>query len=222
MSVSVLNDWAGQTAGKPTGSLTISAGSGRVLWVVYFAELSGTHTFTSITVGGQSPTTSKVEESADHADTFIWSWFWDEAAIAAMSGTTLTLTESGTPSKHDWDYIVFQGALDGAEYATSVDIASADTADITTTSASTSDDFLAVAFNRTAASRDVTDYDTLTQGWQFNTDYSIGVADGAGGDDTTTLTGDGISDDWFVQLLHMKAGTSGMLIRQQHEGLLNG
>ena len=223
MAVAVLNDWTGNTVAAPSGSLTISAGSDRLLWLVYIAEVSSTHTFTSITVGGQSPTGSLVEVSPDSAEQYIWSWFWDETAIAAMSGTTVAFSKSGTASKHVWDYIVFSGANAGAEYATSVTESSAANTSISTASNSSVNDFIAVAINRSSANRDVTDYDNLTEGWQYNTNFTVAVADGAGGDDTVALTGDGFSGDWFTQLLHIKASTSSpMMMKALHEGILNG
>jgi hypothetical protein len=204
MSVSVLDDWTGLTVGAPTGSASISAGPRRLLWLVYAAETGGTHTFTSITVGGVSPTGSLLEESTASPDNFIWSWYWDEAAIAAMSGTTITLTKGGTPVTHVWDYIVFQGAGGAPEYATSVEEVSSNDTAITAASETDIGDFIAVAINRSASARDVTDYDTLTEGDQYNTDFTVAVADGKGGDDTTDLTGDGFAGDWLVQLLHIK------------------
>jgi hypothetical protein len=223
MAVAVLDDWSGQTAGSPTGSLTISAGSDRLLWVVYFAETGGTHTYTSITVGTVAPTGTLVEESTASPNTFIWSWYWDEAAIASMTGTTASITKGGTPTVHDWDYIVFSGASDGAEYATSVDVATQANTSISTTSVSSVNDFIAVAINRESENRDITAYDNLTEGWQFNTDYSIAVADGVGGDDDVALTGDGFNGDWFVQLLHIKAAaaaTAAITMKHLHEAML--
>lgn len=203
MAVAVLNDWSGQTAGAPSGDPTISAGSDRGLWIVYFAEV-GVATFTSITVGGVSPTVSLIETSPDVSNQKIWSWYWDEAAIASMSGTTISFSKTGSATKHDWDYVVFSGATGGAEYGTSVSESSSADTSISTTSASTSSEFIAIAANRSSPNRNITAYDNLTEGWQFNTDYTIAVADGAGGDDAVALTGDGTAGDWFVQLLHIK------------------
>jgi len=223
MAVAILDDWSGQTAGQPNGSLTISAGSDRLLWVVFFCETGAVHTYTSMTVGTVAPTGSLIEESVASPNTFIWSWFWDEAAIASMTGTTVALTKGGTPTTVDWDYVVFSGASGGAEYGTSLDEASTSNTSISTTSVSSVNDFIAVAINRESANRDVTAYDNLTEGWQFNTDYTIAVADGAGGDDDVALTGDGISGDWLVQLLHIKAApaaTAAITMKHLHEAML--
>ena len=222
MAVSVLNAWSGQTAGSPdSASLTISAGSNRCLVLVYFSEVSS-FTYTSITVGGVAPTGTSIDENSSSTDNKTWSWYWDEAAIASMSGSTVALTKTGTPSKHDYDYAVFQGAAGGAEFGTTVESGSTDTIAPTTASASTSSDWIVVTNNRSSANRDIQSYDSLTQEWQFNTDYTISIADGAGGDDTETMTGDGIADDWLAQILHIKAGGSGMLARMLTEGQMNG
>ena len=227
MAVAVLDDWIGQTAGSPGGSLTISAGTagGRVLWIVYFQE-GGTKVYTSMTVGTVAATGELIEESPDTSGTHIWSWFWDEAAIASMTGTTVSFSFTGTATKHDFDYIVFEGALDGAEYATSTSSSGANNSSITNdATASTADDFFAIAINRSASARTVDAYENLTEGWQYNVDYTLAVADGAGGDDTETLTGDGFSGDWFTQMIHMKAGAASnppMMNRMMQEGHSNG
>jgi len=220
MAVAVLNDWAGANrAGSPNGSLTISAGSDRLLWIVNMVETGTTNSFTSITVGTVAPTGSLVEESTNVPNSFLWSWYWDEAAIASMTGTTVAFSKSGTPGTVDWDYIVFSGASGGAEYATSTDETAVNSS-ITLTGTSTADDMIAVAINRNASARDVQGYDTLTEGWQYNVDYTIAVADGAGGDDTISLTGDGFSGAWLVQALHVKSsgggggGAGGTMLKQ--------
>jgi len=208
VAVSILEAWHGQTAGDPEAAvLTIPGGSDRGLVLVYFAETAATFTFTSITVGGQSPTLTRISVSTATTDNYIWSWFWDETAIAAMSGTTVVLVKTGTPTKHDWDYAVYQDAPNGAEYATFTENASTDTLTPTTTSASTADDFLAVYNNRSSNNRDITDHDNLTQEWQFNTDYTISVADGVGGDDSVGMTGDGVDGNWMADLIHIKGSS---------------
>lgn len=220
MAVAVLDAWSGQTAGDPNSAvLGISSASDRVLVVVYFAEKSAPHGFTSITVGGVAPTGSRVETSSVSSITHIWTWYWDEAAIASMSGTTVAFSKTGTQIHHDWDYAVFSDVTGGAEYATSVD-ETATNSSISATSTTTADDWLIVFVNRESANRDVTDFDNLTEEWQFNTQYTCAVADGAGGDDDVALTGDGISGDWFVQLLHLKsaAAANPMMMRMMQEG----
>ena len=223
MAVSALNNWSGRQDGDPDGaSLTISAGSNRTLIMVYTAE-TGTHSFTSITVGGASATGQKISVSSIESNTHIWSWYWDETAIAAMSASaTVDLTKTGTPTHHDWDYAVFQG-VDSVTYATDTDVAASNTS-ISATSATSVNDWLVVAINRESANRDVTAYDNLTQEWQLNDQYTTALADGAGGDDDVALTGDGFSGSWLVQLMHLKAaGAAGpaILMKYLHEGMLN-
>lgn len=220
MAVAILDGWSGQTAGAPTGTLTVSSGSDRLLVVTYMAEV-GTASFTSFTIGGEAPTGSLVETSPDITNQKIWTWYWDEAAITAMSDFTVSFSKTGDASKHDWDYAVFSGATGGAEFGTSVSETSANSTSINTTSASSADDYIVVIINRSSPNRDVTAYDNLSEEWIFRTDYCIAVADGVGGDDTVALTGDATAGDWFVQLLHIKSTTASgnpMMTRMIHEG----
>ena len=227
MAVAILNDWAGLKVGSaPNGPITIDSGSDRLTFCTYIVETGGTHTYTSITLGGEAPTGTLVEESSASPDQFIWSWFWNETAVAAAIATSASpsfvLTKSGTPSSEVWDYITFSGASDGATFATSGESASANTLEVTTTSATSVNDWLIVAINRSSANRDMTDYDTLTEGWQHNTGYTAAVADGSGGDDATQVTGDGIAGDIFMQLLHIKAASAlgAQMIIHQHQAML--
>ena len=202
MAVSVLNAWQGQTAGDPSGSLTISAGTNRMLFIQYFAEKGNpSPSFTSITVGGQAPTGSSVlTEVHGGANQISWAWYWDEAAIAAMSGTTAVLTQSNAANTEDWDYVVLQDVAGGASFDTYASDSSTDTA--TVSLENTTDDWKIVTVNRTSPNRDVTSWDNVTQEWQFNTDYTVGIADALGdGTADTVVTGDGIGDDWIVQCL---------------------
>lgn len=226
MAVSILNAWGGQTAGSPNGaSLTISAGSDRLLVLSYMSEV-GAFTYTSITVGGVAPTGTRISVNSTTTNQKIWTWFWDEAAIASMSGTTVTLTKTGSPSKHDYDYAVYQGAAGGAEFGTDVESGSTTSLTPVTTSASVADDFIAVFNNRSSPNRDITGYDNLTEEWIFRTDYCISIADGAGGDDSVAMTGDATAGDWIAQILHIKSSAGGgsgstVLLRNTFEGYIN-
>jgi len=223
MAVTILDAWSGQTAGSPNAaSLTISSGSDRVLVLSYFAEV-GTHALTSITVGTVAPTGSLVETSPDVSNQKIWTWYWDEAAIASMTGSTVALSKTGSASKHDYDYAVYQDVTGGAEFGTSVSSSSATSITVSTTSTSTSDDMIAVFANRSSANRDITAWDNLTEEWIFRTDYCIGIADGVGGDDDVLLTGDVTAGDIFVQLIHLKSAAAGnpTMIRMMTEEYLD-
>lgn len=75
-------------------SYTVSAGSNRILICAYHAEGAITADTVTVTWGGQAPTeklgTIHIENgSADLEQTY---WVWNESAIAAGSGTTVTFT----------------------------------------------------------------------------------------------------------------------------------
>lgn len=225
MAVAVLDPWSGQTAGSPSGSsLTISAGSGRMLWLVYMSEV-GAFTYTSLTCGGVAPTGELIDTNLDVPNQKVWSWYWDEAAIASFSGSAILLVKTGTPTKHDWDYQTWSGATGGAEFGTTVSELSAANTSISTTTPSSVNDAIAVAVNRSSPNRNITDFDNLTQAWQFNTDYTLAIAGGPGGDDDVAITGDGTAGDWMTQLLHVKQSASGspaITMKHLHESMLNG
>lgn len=223
MAVILLDDWNGFTSGSPTGSASITAGSSRLMWLVYIVEDTSI-TFNSMTVGGVSATGSQLSNNSSATEQYLWSWYWDETAITAMTSTSIALSKNGPTTKRVWDYATWDGVTGGAEYATAVQTGGATNSSISTVNPSSTNDMLAVAINRSAANRDVTAYDTLTEGWQRNTDFTTCVADGVGGDDDTALTGDGFSGDWLIQQLHMKASTAALaiLMKNLHEEMLNG
>lgn len=229
MAVSILNDWTGFTNGDPDGaSLTIGSSADRVLEVVYLAERAAGLTYTSITVGGQSPTGEKIAESSTtsvSAEQFLWAWYWDETAIAAMSASaTVVFNKTGSPvsSAEAWDYIVFAGVTGGAEFGDVVEDTAPNTV-VSTPSESGVNDWITVAINRSSPNRDVTAYDNLTEGWQYNGNFTAAVADGQGGDDAVALTGDGLSGDWQVVLLLLKAAAAagGAMSIHQHIAMLS-
>ena len=227
MAVTILTDWAGLKSGSPTGSATFGSSSDRVLFMVYMAERAASLTYTSITIGGEAPDGEVIAESSTtsvSAEQYIWAWYWEEATLAAMTSTGISLSKSATPANHVWDYITFAGAGGGAEFNANTVEASATNTSITSDNATSVNDFLVVMANRSADARNITAWDNLTEGWQHNTNFTAGVADGSGGDDTVSITGDGFSGDWMVALLRLisagATGTPAITMKHLHEVML--
>lgn len=106
---SPLVNWAGNVDADPSGSLTIPAGSNRLLMVVvqqqfnedFFGDVNP-----SLTVGGQSPTYTYDHAMDPKEDVRLTLWVWDEAAIATMSGTTAAYSDSQNVQTRLWSYAV--------------------------------------------------------------------------------------------------------------------
>ena len=204
MAASVLNAWSTPIfSADPTGSLTISAGSNRCLIVATQCERNS-YSVSTFTVGGQAYTYQyEVIETSTAPDLIGRFFIWNEAAIAAMSGTAVAYSDTvSVPGKHAWSYAVLQNVLQtslGADQFDTAFHASTNALDITTTSSS--DDYVVVGCTRLAASRDLTDWDTLSEiydGTDSNSFFRAALGAGAGGDNTTTVTGDGTADEMLL------------------------
>lgn len=102
--------------------------------------------------------------------------------------------------------------LDGVDQTTPVTIenngTNASTDSLALSSTSTSSDFDLVQIGRASGNRDITSWDTLTEGFQYNTGFTGGAAGGVG-DATITITGDGIADDMTYNHLVIAAAVAG-------------
>lgn len=204
MAAIILDAWSTPIfSADPTGSLTISAGSNRCLIVAQQAERNS-YSVSTFTVGGQSYTYQyEVIETSTAPDLIGRFFIWNEAAIAAMSGSAISYTDTvAVPGKFAWSYAVLQNVLQtslGADQFDTAFNASTDALDVTTTS--TANDYVVVSSTRLAASRDITNWDTLTEVYDStdsNSFYRASLGAGAGGDNTTTVTGDGTADEMLL------------------------
>ena len=195
MTVSVSDAWITPTDGTPNGVMTISAASERLAVLCYTAEHNGQLT-ENFSIGGVAPTGEHLEFWDNGTiDQHVYFWWWNESAIGAFSDNDIDGTFGGdTPNKHNWSFAVYAGVAQ-ANPVTSAG-GNTDTNVLNVSSASTSSDYDVIAVSRSSGSRDVTDWDSLTQQWSDADDgYWTGLAHSLGGDATITITGDGIADD---------------------------
>ena len=226
MAVSRVGSWAAVTQGTdPSGSVTIGAGSDRILIAVVSA-MKDLFNVSVFSIGGQAATGSYEEiDTTNSPDHVNYVYYWDEATIAAMSGSTISWTSDTTVGKFAFSYATFQGvdqvipfAVQGSSYS-----ASTDSFDVTTTSGA--DDYIIVSVVRSNANRDFTNWDSLTEVFDDGPVAGIryGAADGSGGDDITTITGDGTPDDMFAHALVLAStGSSSSIDSGTGRGILRG
>lgn len=112
MAVSKVQDWSTPLSSDPSGTATIGSGTSRVLIMTINYEFTGDFTTPTVTVGGQANTgVNKLfyDIPAAGDDLFVYIYYWDEAAIDAMSGSSISYSDSITPSKYAWSYATFNG-----------------------------------------------------------------------------------------------------------------
>lgn len=188
---SVARSWSALSSADPSGTVTIGSGDSRILVLAQTAEFSGAFS-ADCTIGGQSATGSySVDQAVVTAHLTINAWWWNDAALEAMSGNSISYSDNATLSKQHFSYITLSSADQASPIATStVYDSSTDSVDLTTTS--DANDHIIAIVARESGNRDITDWDTLTEAWDDGSDfYRSAGADGSGGDSTTTITGDG-------------------------------
>ena len=93
--IEILEDWT-----QGAQPVTVSAGDDRILLVsVSWEDQSGSTLISAMTVGGQAGTLMAEQTIVSGIQAGTSVYYWNEAEIAAMSGTTLSLTwTSGAPT----------------------------------------------------------------------------------------------------------------------------
>lgn len=212
MAVTAVNGWTAVAgASDPTGSPTISALTNGLVVLVQILENSSGITVSTMTMGGQSATGSDTIfwESGDTGDGTINVWWWDQSAVDLFSGTSISYTDDAVLTKRVFSVASFSGV----DQTTPVSTASASSETAATSydisSSSTAQDIDIVAIYRSSANRDIEAYDTLTEGFQWNTDMTAAVASGAGGDSTISITIDDIPFDLTHMHLILNAAAAG-------------
>lgn len=201
----VAQDWQPLINSDPAGTITIGSGANRLLVVVQTAENANSFTVNTMTVGGQAATGSySIDNATVAAHSTINAWWWDQTKLQAMSGNYISYSDDATLNKQHFNYITLKHVDQSSPVATSmVYQASTDEVDLATTS--NADDIILAIVARESGNRDIRNWDTLTEAWDDGSDnYRTAAADGAGGDNTTTITGDGISHNLLAMGLVIK------------------
>ena len=211
MSATRVAAWTKTEDGNPVGTVTIAAGSNRKFVVIVQAETTGQPTSNTFTIGGQTYTES-FEDYFDNGaqDCWLYAYIWNEAAIAAMSGSTISYNITGTQNARLWAYAMIQDTNQGVTFKSATQSSGSDTFNVTTTSSA--GDFIVVLSMAPNVSRDITNMDTLAEIYDVTPGpgtFAAHLGDGDGGDSTTTFTGDGTTGIYTAIGLVFAAAAAG-------------
>ena len=173
-----------------TGTLSVGAGSNRMLVFILMTEDSSRVTPSSFTIGGQAYSYSGSMYQDASPDNTINVHIWNEAAIDSMSGTAIVYYDDGNVNnKCAWAFATYKDVKQASPTITTNYVTGGKTFDLTTTS--TSNDMIVAAMIDKSANRHPFDTDSLTeQIEEHSAQMAISIADGAGGDNTTTVVND--------------------------------
>lgn len=192
------NPWFNETATIPNGTFILDGrhpspvNGGRVVVMFYVAALPDFTTFSgSVTIGGVSPTYSYVnnhEGSGEDWPTGVWIWMEDD--IQSFSGSTIATSGTWpTTTDEHWGYCAFMNVDQDVEPAVDYQESSGTQTTIDVDTTSTSDDIIIAISEGASSTVSYTSADSMDV--LLDVDFGSGrlcVAEGPGGDNTTTLT----------------------------------
>ena len=192
MPATISQAWAHNVDSNPNGSVTIGGGSNRALLGYLSAEHGAGTPVPVITVGGQAETIEYIFETEDGADDmYVFMFLWNEAAVAAMSGSTISWSSGQSLTKRGWGFATYQDVDQSSFPKGQAELASTSggtTIDIGSTSVS-GDRIIVASMNKGGIAHSA--WDTLAESQDANVDSGnaqVGLGEGNGGDGTTTVT----------------------------------
>ena len=192
MAATVLDAFVSEIDADPNGAPTISAGSNRAALLCVHAEHGVSSLVVStMTIGGQTYTSAEELELNDGVlDMYLYRYEWNEAAIAAMSGTAIVYVDDETLTSRGWSFGTYQdvdqGSFPKGTYTAGAQT-NVTTLDVTTTSVS--GDRVVVFGMLKNVSSNYSTWDTLSEVVAVSpSGMEMGVGEGNGGDGTTTVT----------------------------------
>jgi hypothetical protein len=217
MAVARAAAWDANNFNEPTGTVPPEAGSDRLLVVMQLGKLNGGFTVSTFTIGGQTfDEEHEILVDDGVSDVYVKFYVWKEAKIAAMSGSTISYTDDATQSNTMFTYATFTG-VDQTTPTTFTTYGSTSTDSATLTTTSTANDYIVIGTARNPLARDVTDWDTLTELFDTGSaDFRQAAADGAGGDNSSVLTGDGTAGSWAAGALVIHAVSTSVPVFLHH------
>ncbi len=224
MPVTILDAFTSEIDAEPNGSPTISAGAKRAAILCVHAEHGLSLSVSVMTIGGQTFTSSEELEIDDGVDDmFLYRYEWNEAAIAAMSGTTIAYTDDQTLTKRGWSFGTYQD-VDQASFPkgtfTANEIGSVTTIDVVTTSVA-GDRIIVFAMAKNPAILYST-WDTLSEVVDVGpSGMQMGVGEGSGGDSPTTVTSS-VGSSQVLNAIVLGAASNPMMVKMMQESHLNG
>ncbi len=193
MAATVLDAFTSEVDAEPNGSPTISSGSKRAALLCVHAEHTATIAVSTMTIGGQTYTQAYEFEQADGVDDmFVYVYLWSESAISSMSGTTISYTDDQTLTKRGWSFGTYQGVNQASfpKGQAQVGVTGNETSTDITTTSNSGDRIIVFAMAKNPATLYST-WDTLSEVVDAGpSGMQMGVGEGAGGDDTTTIVVD--------------------------------
>lgn len=209
--VSRAGSWAPLTTGSdPAGTYLPESGTNRMVVCGLVIEFSAQTAVSVFTIGGETFDYSGNEYLNGAPDQEAFFWVWDEATIAAMSGSTISYTDDNAGTKQSWSCATYQDVDQGAAPVFAGNSA-ATVQSVNVTTTSTANDMIVGIMGDASNNRAPLDYETLTQQLSYNVaDVAHGIADGAGGDGTTTFANDQVANsDMAALAVVLTAATTG-------------
>ena len=210
MTVSRVGSWSALASGDPTGTITIGAGSNRILMMVVSVETASVFSIATLEIGGQGFTDSFSASLIGTTTVVGHILIWDEDAIAAMSGSSVgNYTHAGVETGKNWQYATFQDVEDQddpVEFSSASGL-TVDSVDLDTESYT--DGYIVALGIRNNPSREFDGWDSLTEieDEDDGEGFRHGLADGVGGENETTILGDGTPAE-MLTLSAVLAGTN--------------
>lgn len=215
MAATLVGSWSTYTTGSlPNGSSTPGAGSNRKLVHILIMEKSGEQTVSAFTVGGQTYTESHnyFLESGGASDHQIMAFIWDETAITAMSGATISFSGISTGSNISWAYATIQDTDQSDCGFSTAGSVSADTLPVSVTSVAA--DYVVGMMIAGSANRAPLTDDVLTEVDEYSVSaMATRLSAGVGGDSTINFDTDQVANTTMAAaVLVFKDPTSGPLL----------
>lgn len=201
MSVSRINAWTLTNFSLPSGSAPPAAGNNRMHVVVLANENVGEQTVTTFTIGGQPASYErKFFLEAGSTDLTLYMFVWDEAAIVAMSGSSIVFAGISSGAQLSWAYCTLQADNPQAAPVFDDDGAQSSNSHALSTVSDTDDFLIGQSMDRSQNRRPLA-CDTMTERVEQSVSfYAFSVFDdsgqAAGASDISTFTNDGISGDF--------------------------
>lgn len=215
MAASLVGSWSTYTTDSlPSGTSAPGAGSNRKLVHILIMEKAGEQTVTGFTVGGQTYTESHnyFLESGGAGDHQIMVFIWDEAAITAMSGSTISFSGISTGTQISWAYATISGTDQTDCGFSSAGSVSADSLPVSVTS--TANDYMVGMMIAGSANRAPLDDDVLTEVDEYSVSgMATRLSAGVGGSSPVTFVTDQVANNTMAAaLLVFKDPTSGPVL----------
>jgi len=211
--VTKTQDWAEPTVSSatPAGSVTIGGGSDRCLIFVQGFERSLTSSATtSVAIGNKAASQfGTIEwESGGANDLKINYWYFDETALQAMSGNTISYSQGKSLQKNAWTYSTFS-STDGITVNSAVN-ASVSADGLLVPTVGTSADYVVVVGERDTENRPFKGFGNLST--KFDVDgnlHRFGLGEGGWQENNELVTGDSFPDVMLCLSLVIKGLESG-------------